>query len=82
MCIIGHYVEVIVACVMFVIVLRRIVECLYYPCTHAHTQKKKLYLLCEAGCRDEWEVCYSASLVCQNILKDQDLEAYLECGFF
>jgi hypothetical protein len=30
-----------IACVMFVIVWQRRVECIYYPCTHAHTHKKK-----------------------------------------
>jgi hypothetical protein len=41
MCVLVCYVVVAVACVMFVVMLRRRVECLYYPCTHAHTHKKK-----------------------------------------
>jgi hypothetical protein len=41
MCVLGRYVVVAVAYVMFVVVLRCRVECIYYPCTHVHTKKKK-----------------------------------------
>jgi hypothetical protein len=41
MCILGRHVVFIIVCVLFVVGWRRRVECVYYPCTHAHTQKKK-----------------------------------------
>lgn len=46
MCILDRYVVVAIACATFAIVWRRRVECIYYPCTHAHTQKKKKIYTC------------------------------------
>jgi len=69
MCVLVHYAVVTVACVMFVIVLRRKVECIYYPCTHVQTPKTKIKiaLVIWGYCCTKWEVCHSLSVFSQNI---------------
>jgi hypothetical protein len=47
-----------IACVMFVVVWRCRVECIYHPCTHAHTHKKKKIALVIRGCRRNEEARY------------------------
>jgi hypothetical protein len=57
MCVLGRYVVVAVACVLFVIVLQRRVEYIYYPCTHAQ-KKKKIALVIRGLLLYEMGGCY------------------------
>jgi 3-deoxy-D-arabino-heptulosonate 7-phosphate (DAHP) synthase len=66
MCVLGRYVVVTVACIMFVVVLRHRVECIYYPCTHTHTQKK-IVVVIRGCCCTKQEVCYNYAWKMKNL---------------
>jgi len=54
MCVLGRHVVFVVVCILFIVGWWHRVECVYYPCTHAHTQKKKkIHLLWEVFHRNE-----------------------------
>jgi hypothetical protein len=62
MCILDLYVDIAVVCIMIRrhVATQSIMSC--YPCTHAHTQKKKKkFALVIRGCRRNEEVRYKST---------------------